>query len=125
MPNEGGVIVADVCTWKSIYNDEYVIECDLRGVHPGARATWYEGRNRALLLLAQETYGPTARRFKLRVRAKNRSFKECERCQILRLAFAAALRMRDLVASRPALADMPVHSVWFRVLPASRRLVHG
>eukprot|EP00962_Isochrysis_galbana_P061947 scaffold48498_cov253-Isochrysis_galbana.AAC.1 len=71
MPNEGGVIVADVCTWKSIYKEEYVVECEIRGVHPGVRGTWYEGRNRALLLLAQETYGLTARRFKLRIRAKN------------------------------------------------------
>lgn len=113
MPNEGGVIVADVCTWLSVYTEEYVPECDARGVEAGKRATWYEGRSRALLLLARETYGDAAKPFKLRLRAKNRSFKECERCQALRLAYAEALRQRDRMMARRALADMREHSNWF------------
>lgn len=113
MPNERGVIVADVATWSSVYEQEYLVECEMLGVPAGARATWYDGRDRALTVLAHEAYGADAPPFKLRMRAKNRTFKECPKCQQLRLAYADALKSRDAVALRAAKAAMKEHSQWF------------
>jgi hypothetical protein len=82
MPNERGVIVADVATWTCVYEDEFVPECNVLGTPGGSRSTWYDGRSNALAQLAIAVYGADAPPFKLRMRAKNRTFKECPECQL-------------------------------------------
>eukprot|EP00962_Isochrysis_galbana_P043710 scaffold16728_cov137-Isochrysis_galbana.AAC.7 len=82
MPNECGVIVADVATWTCVYEDEFVPECNVLGTPGGCRSTWYDGRSNALAQLAIAVYGADAPPFKLRMRAKNRTFKECPECQL-------------------------------------------
>jgi hypothetical protein len=77
MPNESGVIVADISTCVVTYNEEYLPECEMLSLSAGDITTWYEGRKRALLILAEQMYGVGTASFKLRVRAKDGTFKEC------------------------------------------------
>jgi len=79
MPNERGVIVADISTSTCVvmYNEEYLPECETLSLSAGDIATWYEGRKRALLIFAEQMYGAGTAPFKLRLRAKDSTWKEC------------------------------------------------
>ena len=93
MPNERGAIIADITTWVVTYREEYLPECEMLGLPFGGSSVWYAGRKCALRILAEKVYGTGAPPFMLRVRAKNRTFKECDTCQANRLAYKAALQV--------------------------------
>ena len=57
----------------------------------GSIATWYQGRKNALLELAKEKVGEDSGPFKFLSRANHSAYKECGRCQILRLELAEAI----------------------------------
>eukprot|EP00965_Chrysotila_dentata_P107381 3547556-Pleurochrysis_carterae.AAC.1 len=72
-----------VCVWKDVYETEFVPRMQRRGYSwslasdgKGSSATWREGKNRALQMYADETYGPGGKPFRLVSRADHSAFKE-------------------------------------------------
>lgn len=93
MPHQRGTINADHCVWQTVFEDEYMIECEIAGVSSGCISTWKEGKARALKQLADQTYGSElgGRPCVLKMRSKHSAFKECSICQDLRLKLKNAL----------------------------------
>jgi hypothetical protein len=58
----------------------------------GSMATWYDGREAALLSLAQQRMGLGSKPFTFKSRAKHSAYKECTLCQEGRLDVAEAIR---------------------------------
>ena len=104
--------------WKSVYADEFVPE--MRGLGlpwkkpkhgvgadgeedgsgqdgedgmGGSMATWYDGRQAALMSLAQQRMGLGSKPFTFKSRAKHSAYKECDTCQKGRLGIAEAIRL--------------------------------
>eukprot|EP00965_Chrysotila_dentata_P008439 274531-Pleurochrysis_carterae.AAC.1 len=130
MPNEKGVLVHEVCVWLEVYKEEFIPEMRLIGVAwgreeggDGSIATWRDGKTRALLAFAEETYGDGSAPFKLRSRSRNSTFKECEVCQTYRLKLKTLIQGGALPAEICALkADMRDHVRWFM---GQRKALHN
>jgi hypothetical protein len=44
MPHQRGCINADHCVWQTVFDEEYVIECQIAGVFCGCISTWKGGQ---------------------------------------------------------------------------------
>eukprot|EP00962_Isochrysis_galbana_P053035 scaffold24500_cov163-Isochrysis_galbana.AAC.1 len=44
MPHQRGTINADHCVWQTVFDEEYVVECQIAGVFSGCISTWKEGK---------------------------------------------------------------------------------
>jgi len=94
IPSKSRLIITDACTWCNIYEDEFLFECRLVGVpEPKSISTWYEGKQRALAEFAARYFGPGPP-CQLKMRSKHSVFKECTRCQFLRLDYRNALKQK-------------------------------
>eukprot|EP00965_Chrysotila_dentata_P253614 6211337-Pleurochrysis_carterae.AAC.1 len=118
MPNEKGVLVHEVCVWAEVYEEEFIPEMKVIGVAwgpenggSGSMATWRDGKQRALLAFAVETYGEGSDAFKLRSRSRNSTFKECAVCQGYRAKIKEQLRGGALPAELQATKSLMAEHV--------------
>lgn len=108
--------------WKDVYEQEFVPQMKDMGYtwsieedrKKGSNSTWRKGKDAALQIFADETYGPGGKPFRLVSRSDHSAFKECSLCRKLRLDLAVLLKQgADPQQIAACKLKQKAHSDWF------------